>query len=204
MAGETGRVIKVGMEEDGGGERVHLELIKSSFKPLPAMKPEWLEAVPVAIKLHEKLSKLKSQLGNLLVQAAQEGDLYLLQELIENHKVSVDVDHKSTPGLTALHTACRQGRLKVIELLLDQGADIEKADEKGRTALYHAVKGGEEEVLRLLIKKGADLDIKTNIRGLTALRKAITKRHTQCAEILIDNGCDVNLQVYFIDNLSIE
>jgi len=78
---------------------------------------------------------------------------------------------------------------------LDQGEDIEKADEKGRTALYHAVKRGEEEVLRLLIRKGSDLDTKTSTSGWTALQKAIAIRQVKCAKILIENGCDVNLQV---------
>jgi len=183
------------MDEDKG-ERVHLELMNESFfKPLPVMKPEWLEAVPVAFKLHQKLSKMKTKLGNLFVQSALEGDLYILRELLENFKVSVDVDHKSTPGLTALHLACQKGRLEIVEWLLEKKANIEKSDEKGRTALYHAVKGGEEAVLQLLIKNGADKDIKTKTKGLTALQKAIAKKQTECAKILIENECDVNHQV---------
>lgn len=137
--------------------------------------------------------KLREKLGNIFVEAAQEGDLDLLQELLENHKVSVDVmDHKSTPGFTALHVACREGHLKVVEWLLERGADIEKPDEKGRTALYHTVKKGEAEVLRFLIRKGAHLDTKTTTRGLTAFQKASAKKQSLCAEILKDNGCDVD------------
>ncbi len=199
MAGEKGRISQIEMGKDGV-EHAHLVMLtESALKPLPAMNPEWLEALPVAIRAHNKLFKLKSKLGNLFVETAQEDDLYILEDLLLNQNVPVDVVHKSTPGLTALHTACRLGRHKVVEWLLKKGADIEKVDEKGRTALYHAVKGGEEEVLRFLIKKGANLDTKTNTRGMTALQKAIAKRQTKCTEVLIDNGCDVNHQVLFIN-----
>jgi len=198
VAGETGRITQIDIGLDGL-ENIYLDMIESIFKPLPPMKPEWLEAVPVAFRIHDKLLKLKLKLGNLFVEAALESDLYALKDLLENYKVPVDVDHKSMPGFTALHLACRKGRLEAVEWLLENGADIEKTDEKGRTALYHAVKGGEEEILRFLIKKGANLDTTTTRRGLTALQKAIVKRQTKCAEILVDNGCKVNVKV-FIEN----
>lgn len=108
---------------------------------IPPMSTEWLEPIPVASKLHDSLSKLSSKLGDLFVEAAQEGDLYLVKKLVQNYQVSVDVTHQSTPGLTALHLACWRGRMKVAQWLLDQKANIETADQKGRTAVYFAVKG---------------------------------------------------------------
>ena len=50
-------------------------------------------------------------------------------------------------------------------------------------------------VLSLLIKKGAELDCVTIRRQLTPLQKAVAKQYTECAKILLDNNCDVNLQV---------
>ena len=91
-----------------GVEHVHLDMMTESvFKSVPAINSEWLEAVPMAFTVHDKLSQLKIKLGNLFVEAAQEGDLYILKHLFQNHKVSVDMDHKSRAGLTALHSALR-------------------------------------------------------------------------------------------------
>jgi len=195
MSDEPGRVTKIELGQDNQ-EMVYLDLIKKSespFEVLPAMKAEWLEAVPVVVRLHDKLSKLNMKLGNLFVDAAEEDDLYLLKELLENYRVSVDVDHKSTPGLTALHYACLKGHVKVVKWLLEQKADIEREDEKGRTGLVHAVEAGNVDVLKILVSNGAELNAKSSI---SALHKAILKRQTDCAEILIDNGCNVNQQVY--------
>jgi len=61
------------------------------------------------------------KLENLFVDATEEDDLYILKELFENYKISVDVDHKSSPGVN----------IKVVEWLLEQKADIEKEDEEG-------------------------------------------------------------------------
>lgn len=108
---------------------------------IPAMSPEWLEPLPMASKLHNGLSKLSSKLSDLFVEAAGEGDLYLVNNMVKNYQVSLDATHQSTAGLTALHLACRRGHIPVIKWLLDQKANIEKADQKGRRAIYYAVKG---------------------------------------------------------------
>lgn len=84
---------------------------------------------------------MRSELGNLLVEAAREGNLNLVKELVEHCGVAVDVEHTTTPGLTALHLASRYGHLDVIQWLLGKNVNLEKADHKGRTAIYHAVKG---------------------------------------------------------------
>ncbi len=199
MVGNTRRVTKIDIvkvDNEVGCENVHLELKKGTIlERQPPLKPEWLEALPGVPPLEEKLFKIKLKMGDMFVDAAKGGTLYIMQDLMTNHNVSLDVDHKSTPGLTALHLASRKGHYDIIQWLLHEGADIEKEDDKGRTALYHSVKGGEVEALRLLIKNGAHLNTKTKTRGFTALQKAIVKRQTECAELLIANSCDVNIKV---------
>jgi len=177
---------------------MYLDMMKKEFPLLviPPMRPEWLEIVSVSTQLQKKFSNLKSKLEDRFVEAVHDCDLKLLKKLSTTHKVSVDVVHKSTSGLTPLHLACRKGHLQVVQYLLEKKADIEKEDHKGRTAVYHAVKGNEVEVLKVLIGQGAELDKhRTKTKGLTALHKAVTKQHMESFQILIDNSCNVNLQV---------
>ena len=92
-------------------------------------------------QLHDRFLNLALELGDLLVEAAQEGNLNLVIELVENRRVPVDVDHRLTPGLTALHLAAQHGHLDVAQFLLEKNSNLEKGDHRGRTAVYHAVKG---------------------------------------------------------------
>ena len=163
------------------------------------MRPEWLEAVPVSIQLHQKFSQMKSGMVDLLIEAAEKGDFYLARELVGLYNVPVDAGRK-VDGSTALHFACLKGHLNLIQLLLEKKADLEKEDAKGRRAVYYAVKGCQPEVLKLLIRKGADLDPLTKKRKLSPLLKAVTKKYIDCAQILMENQCDINLQVIILYN----
>ena len=50
------------------------------------------------------------------------------------------------------------------------------------------------DVLEMLIKKGVELDSCTN-SGLTALQMTVSTEFIASMRMLIENGCDVNLQV---------
>jgi len=99
-------------------------------------------------------------------------------------------------GSTALHLACLNGHLSLIRWLFEKKADLEKDDLKGRRAVYYAVKGSQPEVLKLLIRKGVELDPLTKKKKLSPFLKAVRKHYIDCAQILIDNNCNINLQVH--------
>lgn len=64
------------------------------------------------------------------------------------------------------------GDVKLVRLLIDHGANINRKDEyDGKTALMAAVEGGSAEAVRLLVDRGADINIK-NTDGLTAQNMA--------------------------------
>jgi Ankyrin repeats (3 copies)/Ankyrin repeat len=92
---------------------------------------------------------------------AEEGDLEVVTELINNREVPVDIQTSKT-GRTPLHSAASAGKLEVVKLLVEvHGADVNALDQEEASALHYAAAGGQEEVseeiIKFLVKKGADL-----------------------------------------------
>ena len=71
------------------------------------------------------------------------------------------------PDRTALHRAVAKGDEEEIQLLIDNGADINAKDRIGQTPLHHAVLFNRLNILDLLLKNKADIEIKDN-NGNTA------------------------------------
>lgn len=61
-----------------------------------------------------------------------------------------------------LHNAARQGRVDVVELLLDLGMPVDLADAGGQRAIQYAVMGNALDVVALLVARGADVDRPTD------------------------------------------
>ncbi len=61
-------------------------------------------------------------------------------------------------GETALHRAAKAGDLKMVQILLANGARVDLTDQYGETPLHFAIRGRNPEVIRLLLQQGADPD----------------------------------------------
>lgn len=69
-------------------------------------------------------------------------------------------------GITLLHIASKPGNEEVVQLLIDEGAEINAADEDGETPLHRALEFNKNyNVARKLIENGADLANKTTDGG---------------------------------------
>ena len=55
-----------------------------------------------------------------------------------------DVDSQATDGATALYEATKNGHVKVVELLLSQKADANKASKRGLLPLHIAAQNGDD------------------------------------------------------------
>ena len=58
--------------------------------------------------------------------------------------------------------AAKRNRIKIIEKLFKEGADINLSDYKNRTPLIHAVIKNQTEAVLTLIEMGADVEIMDN------------------------------------------
>ena len=76
--------------------------------------------------------------------------------------------------LTELHTqieliiVCTEGQVDAARLLLDKGAEVDRAGKYDQTPLYAACQEGHVDVARLLLDKGADVN-RTTKGGQTPL-----------------------------------
>jgi ankyrin repeat protein len=91
----------------------------------------------------------------------------------------------------ALHWAARDGIVEGIQLLLDEGMNIEVADSQGRTALFLAAEFGHIEVLKILIVKGARLDHRGRCSE-TVLAWAACHDQADAVKCLYEAGVRVN------------
>jgi ankyrin repeat protein len=90
-----------------------------------------------------------------------------------------------------LSNAAVRGRVKEIEQLSLQGAEVDYIIDGGNTALMYAAERGHIETINILIALGAEVDHANN-DGNTALIWAARKSQYESARILLLNGANVN------------
>ncbi|KAB2100486.1 hypothetical protein AG0111_0g11281 [Alternaria gaisen] len=91
---------------------------------------------------------------------------------------------------TPLHLAAENGHVKIIDLLLEYGVDINLRSDRG-TALCLATKGAHKETVTMLLDKGADTNAPGGY-GSNAIQEASSRGNKGIVELLLDKGADVN------------
>lgn len=67
-------------------------------------------------------------------------------------------------NITPMHVAAKWGKIKMVNLLMSKGANIEAKTRDGLTPLHCAARSGHHEVVDILIEKGAPIGSKTKVR----------------------------------------
>ena len=96
---------------------------------------------------------------------------------------------RTNEGSTPLHLASKQGKVNVIPLLLEYGADVTAQTDDGSTPFHVASQWGHEEVARLLLDCGADATAQTN-DGSTPLHLASQWGREEVVLLLLECGAD--------------
>ena len=97
-------------------------------------------------------------------------------------------------GVTPLHTATWRSTIETMELLIDNGADVNMKRTDGAIALHYAVWFGLKEKTEFLLSKGSDVKARDgDNNGATPLHEAVMRSpNNGIIELLIANKADVN------------
>lgn len=103
-------------------------------------------------------------------------------------KAGAPLNSQARNGLKAapIHSAASARHIKILQMLLDMGADPNVREQAGYTALHAAAQNGDIETIQALLLGGADLTLKSD-DGKTAMDIAMEAGHEK-ATVLLGEG----------------
>lgn len=113
---------------------------------------------------------IRDKRGRLLSIAARKGSTSIVRLLLDYKNFDI---HESLSRIIESHCLCllhmaanlssryeseeNERRVKLMGILIDEGADINLRDTRGRTALSYSCRWMNKATVRLLLQKGADI-----------------------------------------------
>ena len=89
------------------------------------------------------------------------GDYNTVQSLIDKG-VDININVKDEDGWTPIMWAANCGHTDIVNLLIENGADINATNDDGCTALMEAADENHIKTVQLLVDKGVDINAKAN------------------------------------------
>jgi len=164
------------------------------FKYLVAKKADYTKKGVIYITKDKS-----SYYGGLMAIASAEDNIELLFFLLRKCKINVDdkefnVEAQAEDGWTALQWAAFLVNNKMLEFLIENGADINNINHSDKsTPLIFALKNNKVESAKILINRGANITIQ-EASGWKALHYAAIGGHDELVKLLIDKSAKLNVQ----------
>jgi len=124
-----------------------------------------------------------------IIEAAKQGDLAKIQALVGKNPDLVNAkDHNQR---TPLYIAAGAGHLKIVEYLIEEGADVNAWNDAHQNPLLSAAYYGHSEIVSLLLEKGAEYR-EQDVYGRNVLHYPSREGHPKVVEILVKKGLDIS------------
>lgn len=119
---------------------------------------------------------------------AEKSDLETILARYSNDPLFIDgdslgVDSRAMDGDTLLHRVVLKGDVEGVEVLIENGADVNAVGEMGDTPLHHAVIENSPRLVDALMRLGANPRIKNEF-GMDAIEWAKDCGHHELVQIL--------------------
>ena len=136
--------------------------------------------------------------GSALMAAVSSGNKDVIEYILE----TADVNLRSSIYGTPLQRAADMNREDIIQLLIENGADINGANltqphtvqTNSGSSLAIAARSGHNKIVSLLLKRGAETDLSPRKNGFHILHQASIRGMIDLAEYCISRECDVNMR----------
>ncbi|AEM23266.1 ankyrin repeat-containing protein [Brachyspira intermedia PWS/A] len=133
---------------------------------------------------------------NALVYAVSLNDEEMVKFLLAkgadaNTVCEIENEHIYMPP-TPLMNAVYNGNTNIINMLLENGADINYTNDSDMTPLIYAAYKGNTNIINTLLENGADINY-TNYYGMTALMYAASYNQFEAVKILLENNADTSI-----------
>lgn len=170
-AKEVVQLVSRGMDPNSSDPSGNTLLILAAREEQPRVVAELVKQRGI------KLDARNAAGDSALMLASLRGNTEIVRQLVT---AGASFDHA---GWNPLLYAAFEGRLGVVEFLLDKGATPNALAPNGSTPLMYAARNGHEDVVVRLMKAGADLELK-NDQNETAETWANKYHNTDIAELI--------------------
>ncbi|KAH6866064.1 ankyrin repeat-containing domain protein, partial [Thelonectria olida] len=138
---------------------------------------------------HERSCRYCSTMVRTLMRKAARMPREIVQILVDKVRTSM----RKAATMAMLSKPLPIEAAKIVQILLDKGADINAQGGHYGNALQAASYTGYEEIVQILVDNGADVNAQGGQNG-NALCAASNRGCEKIVQILLDNGADVNAQ----------
>jgi ankyrin repeat protein len=123
-----------------------------------------------------------------LIKACASGDAFFVNLLLE---LGADLRKTDLKGHTALHAACANGHLEIVDILLDNRIFVDAFNSNFERAIHFAVKF--PKIVERLLQASISFDCKDST-GCTPLHRVVsTTSPVESLQFLIDAGADITI-----------
>ncbi|XP_057324296.1 putative ankyrin repeat protein RF_0381 [Microplitis mediator] len=170
---------------------------KSEFRGSPldiACKHNDLELVKLLVEVGADVHI--SLVDYFPIESAIKYNNYQLAEYLVNHCTGANI---TCDYSAALVYAVQKKRIKIVELLIKNGANVNYMPLYNSSALLLSIKNCTPEITEILVKAGANTNM--NLRNNTPLIEAIELTDYKMVQYFIENGADVDVSINKVGSL---